>query len=222
MSACSVPAPQTYHINYDRILQNRKRYPQERMWYEDDGQYEPNHRTYRRPRHYDPEPFGDDGKYSVDAFSKGKWWIAKGYHDHAGVHYEPLSDVDYGPMKSSEQRWEGRQQKESYNVGAGRGRQSSARFGVVDPYEDQWWHDRSTSFNKSWSTNHENYQLDNHCAGEETREGYPYKDMYWNRQDNEAASSQQPTADYDPQDERFVVREKWWRADETVNGEFSP
>jgi len=210
-----------YHINYDRILQNRKRYPQERMWYQDDG-YEPNH-SYRRPRHYDPEPFGDhDGKYSVDAFTKGKWWIAKGYHDHAGVHYVPLTDVDYGPMKSSEQRWEERQQTESYNAGAGRGRQSSARFGVVDPYEDQWWHDRSTSSNTPLSTNHENYQRDNHCAGEETREGYPYKDMYWNRQDNEAASSYQPTADYDPQDERFVVREKWWRADETVNGEFSP
>ena len=208
------PVDDNYRINYDNLIQNRKRYPQERMWYQDDGQYEPNHRTYRRPRHYDPEPFGDDGKYSVDAFSKGKWWIAKGYHDHAGVHYEPLSDVDYGPMKSSEQMWEGRQQMESYNAGAGRGRQSSARFGVVDPYEDQWWHDRSTS-------SCENYQRDNHYA-EETREGYPYKSMHWNDRVGHEANSYQPTADYDPQDERFVVREKWWRADETVNGEFSP
>jgi len=212
----AAPLDDKYHISYNRILQNRKRYPQERMWYEDDSQYVPNHRTHRRPRHYDPEPF-DDGKYSVDAYTKGKWWIAKGYHDHAGVHYEPLTDVDHGPMKSSEQIWEERQQMESYNVGAGRGRQSSARFGVVDPYKDQWWHDHSTS-------SYENYQRDNHCAEEETREGYPYKDMYWNDRIEhfDEDSSYQPIADYDPQDERFVVREKWWRADETVNGEFSP
>ena len=188
-----------YNINFDRIIQNRIHYPQERMWYEEKNRYdEPKkHNTYRRPRHYD-----DNESYTVDAYTKGKWWVAKGYHDHDNVHYQPLADVDYGPIQSrEEQMW-------------GEERGSGVGFGVVNPQEQDAWYDRFAP--EPWNNN---FQQNNHG---DMSEGYPYKNERIGFEDEFSYPPVVTYDDYDPQNEHYPVREKWWKGDETITGQFSP
>ena len=208
-----------YHINYERIIENRKRYPHAKMrsWYEQDRYDEPNH-SYRKPRRYDPEP------YAVDASTAGKWWIARDYHMYDHVEYARVGD----PIPSREKMWDARHVIAGDEVKIRRG--SGAGFGAVNPHEGKWWDDRS-AFESTWNgnNNYANHQAYSHVPRDDITNGYPYKDMHWNdRIGFDESSPYQPTNgpvgyEYDPQNEQhFAEREKWWKGDETVTGEFSP
>jgi curved DNA-binding protein CbpA len=185
-----------YRINYDRIIEMseyRKRRPRTRMWYEDDRSYP--------PRHNDFEP------YSVDAYSKGKWWLTKGFD---------AFDDEFGHIPSREKLWEERQIFERQEV-----RRSG--FGV-NPVQDQWW-DEGSAFDDTTTGHYHEYQSRNSRQNHaQMKQGHPYKDRISNGWTGPVESPHSPVesaVDYDPRG-CFAPKEKWWKGDETVAGNFSP
>mmetsp|Transcript_38466 Transcript_38466/g.92702 ORF Transcript_38466/g.92702 Transcript_38466/m.92702 type:complete len:396 (+) Transcript_38466:71-1258(+) len=197
-----------YRISYDRIremAEYRKRRPQKRTWYEGDPYYHPGH-----------QGFGADESYSVDAYSKGNWRTMRNY-DERNANYNP-SNSGFGPIPSNERMWEERQIVE----------QEKARRGVgfgVNPHQDQWWNERSAFDYEPPRSNYAHQPRDNQRADAEIKQGYPYKDMLWNKR---TSCDEDPYRPYYPRDydydaqERFHVKEKWWKADDPTIGDFSP
>ena len=203
-----------YHINYERIIENRRRYPHAKMrtWYEQDRYDERNH-SYRKPRHYDPEP------YAVDASTAGKWWVAKDYHMYDHVDYARVGD----PIPSREKMWDAR-----HVIGGNEVPRTG--FGAVNPHEDKWWDDKS-AFASSWNGNrhYAPHQANGYVHHDDMEEhGYPYKDFHWNDRIgfDETSPYEQTNGpvgyEYEAQNGHFDVKEKWWKGDETVTGKFAP
>ena len=170
----------------------RKHRPRSRMWYEDD-------RGYRRNDFDEP--------YSVDAYSKGKWWLSRGFD---------RMDDEFGPIPSRECMWEERQIFE---------RQEANRSGYgFNPVQDQWWDEGSAFQNTNTGHFHECQSRSSRQFHTQMKQGYPYKDRISNGWTSPAESTHGPietAVNYDPR-ERFAPKKKWWKGDEYVNGDFSP
>ena len=172
----------------------RKHSPRARMWYEDDHGY--------RPRHNDC-----DEPYSVDAYSKGKWWLSRGFD---------RMDDEFGPIPSRECMWEERQIFE---------RQEANRSGYgFNPVQDQWWDEGSAFQNTNTGHFHECQSRSSRQFHTQMKQGYPYKDRFSNGWTSPAESTHGPIETAVNYDRRgwFAPKEKWWKGDETVSGDFSP
>ncbi|KAL3764070.1 hypothetical protein ACHAW5_010440 [Stephanodiscus triporus] len=185
-----------YRIDYDRIMemsQYRKRRPKTRMWYEDDRGYQPRHNDFE--------------SYSVDAFSRGKWWLTRDFD---------ARDVEFEPIPSREKIWEERQIFERQEV-----RRSGFGF---NPVQDQWWDEGSAFDNRNTGHVHEYQSRNSRQVHAKMKQVYPYKDRIsngWTSPVDSTHSSVETAVDNDPQG-RFAQKEKWWKGDEKVAGDFSP
>mmetsp|Transcript_11339 Transcript_11339/g.20854 ORF Transcript_11339/g.20854 Transcript_11339/m.20854 type:complete len:407 (+) Transcript_11339:61-1281(+) len=203
-------------INYDRIIEMaeyRKRHPKAKMWYEDDHDYQSRHNNYE----------GNNSNYN--SYSRGKWGtnIHTFEHDH-DIDHTPRHH-DFGPIPSNEKMWEERQMPTEEETGDYR-RSRHSSFGV-NPTQDQWGNVRpGFDFESHRNNNHEYQQRNSQRFDAEMKQGYPYKDRYWNEGPSfDEARCDQPNDnngyDYDPQ-EYFPQKEKWWQVDDHTIGDFAP
>jgi curved DNA-binding protein CbpA len=186
-----------YRINYDRIIEMseyRKHRPRTRMWYEDDRGYRPRQNDFDEP-------------YSVDAYSNGNWRLSKGFD---------MIDNEFGPIPSRESIWDERQIFE---------RQEVRRSGYgTNPVQDQWWDEGSAFQNSNAGHFHECQSRNSGQFHTQMKQGYPYKDRISNGWTSPSESTHGPVetaVNYDTR-ARFAPKEKWWKGDETVSGDFSP
>ncbi|KAL7537865.1 hypothetical protein ACHAXR_008134 [Thalassiosira sp. AJA248-18] len=184
-----------YRINYDRIKEMNKRRPNERMWYEEDRDYQQRHNGFEVDR------------ANTDPYSRGKWWneMHMFEHERGDTDFTPGQN-GFGPIPSRESMWEGMHNIKQEHV------EQDSGFGFNS--QDRSLNERQAfGYGNPRNSNHE-YQ---------PKEGHPYKDTLWNERPSfDGIVSEQPISDndfeYDPQ-EHFPLKEKWWREDE---GGFGP
>ncbi|KAL7430435.1 hypothetical protein ACHAXH_001466 [Discostella pseudostelligera] len=187
-----------YRINYDRIIDMSDyttHRPKTKMWYEAENDYHQMHNGF--------------ASYSGDAHSKGKWWHSNGFAQR---------NDDVGTIPSKEIMWNRRIDAEQ---------QDARHCGGVgfNPSQDRWWDERTSFDHKGPSNNHDCQVRNNNKFRRTKKHGYPYKDMVWNEFDSSAEVSHNPSDtvefDYDHQ-ENHLPRDKWWKGNEIISGEFSP
>ncbi|KAL3807447.1 hypothetical protein ACHAXA_003976 [Cyclostephanos tholiformis] len=187
----SVAMPDEYQQcdPYRKMSEYRKHRPRTRMWYEDDRGY--------RSLHNDFEP------YTVDAYSKGKWWLSKGFD---------VIDDEFVPIPSREKLWEKRQIIERKEV-----RRSG--FGE-NPVQAQWWDEGSAFQKANTGHSHEFQSRNSRQFHTRIKQAYPYKDRISNEWTSPPQRPSKIDVDNDPRG-RFAPKQKWWKGDETENGKFS-
>mmetsp|Transcript_58 Transcript_58/g.125 ORF Transcript_58/g.125 Transcript_58/m.125 type:complete len:462 (+) Transcript_58:69-1454(+) len=155
------------YVNYDRILEMaeyRKRHPKQRMWYENDRDYQA-HNGY------------GDG-YEVSKHSRGKWWAYRNTFDHFHDFDHTEMRDGFGPIQSDQQRWgEGSHFAEEE---AGYYRRPNHGHFEVDHGRDHWWDEGSAFDYESPHVDREHQPRHNDMFDSEIKQGYPYKDRYWN------------------------------------------
>lgn len=187
-----------YRINYDRILdmsEYRKHRPRTKMWYEAENDYHQMHNGF--------------ASYSGDNHSKEKWWHSNGFAER---------NDDVGTISSKETMWTSRKHAAE--------QQDASRCGDIrfNPSQDRWWDERTPYDHKGPSNNHDCQVRNKNMFRRTKKHGYAYKDMVWNEFDSSAEASHNPSTvefDYDHK-ENHLHRDKWWKGNEIISGEFSP
>mmetsp|Transcript_10208 Transcript_10208/g.21520 ORF Transcript_10208/g.21520 Transcript_10208/m.21520 type:complete len:444 (-) Transcript_10208:332-1663(-) len=217
------------YIDYNRIVEMaeyRKHHPQERMWYENEHDYQ--------TRYNSNFEVGESNNY--DSYSRGKWWTGRRAfeHDH-GFEHIPSNEKMWGERGMFSQEETGNNHRSSGHhgsVGGGYG---------VNPTQNQWWnenhhatfdddYDQAPPPNNNYGYHHPLPRNSQRFDAETSKRGY-HKDRRWDEGPTFDEARYDPPShhndgntnafDYDPQ-EYFPSKEKWWQVDDPNMGEFGP
>jgi curved DNA-binding protein CbpA len=219
-----------YRMNYNRNIE-MSNYPR---WYEVDDQGCACPPTSQNNDYFEP--------YSVDAHSKGKWWIAKdfdilntdfGYTDNRAPPPPYVCSVG-PPIPSKERQWEVERHFRREEI-----RNNNNGFGINPIQDHQWWDDGSAFDNTNTGHYHEyESRQSREFHTRMKQQGYPYKDrisdLSFQPDFDEMPEFIPQPLDFDDMPEfippslcndqrgRYAPKPKWWKGGEHIAGTFSP